>query len=184
MAKKRGTPGVASGGDDMRVEPVEGAPISIKKVVNSKMFTERKDTTLTVLVNNTGIGIVNDDEHTANVTIKDREMQAEYFFGLKIEKMPEYLRKYLEYMYEDDKPDLDSMYKYGSSNGELGHIIAIIQMVGGGLKIAVRENKSVRFFLEEPETRLHPKRERRVIGLLEMLRKDFGPKEETKQVEV
>jgi hypothetical protein len=161
--------------DDMRVEPVEGAPISLKKVMEKHPPNQ-----LMVMVNGTGVGIVNDDPHTVNVTIADREMQADYFFGLKIEKMPEYLRKYLEYMFEGEDVNLDAMYKYASTSGELRHIIAIVQLVGGGIKTATREKKGVRFFLEEPETRLHPKRERRIIGLLEMLRKDFGPPEETK----
>lgn len=162
--------------DDVRVEPVDGAPISLAKALD-KMKPQNH---ITVMVNQSGAGIVNDAPGVMNVTIADREMQADYFFGLNVQPMPEYLRKYLEYMYEDDKQDVEALYKYGSSNGELKHIIAIIQLVGGGIKQATRENKGVRFFVEEPETRMHPKRERRVMGLLEMLRKDFGPKDESK----
>lgn len=155
--------------DDLRVEPVDGAPISLKKV--SDYVGPNKE--LTVLVDNSSSGFVNDDPTLANVGIQDREDQAMYFLGLNL-PMPPYLRKYLEYMYEDDKPDLDAMYKYAKTNKELKQIIGFIQLVGGSLNMARKQSKNVRIYIEEPETRLHPKRERRVMMLLDMLKKDYG----------
>lgn len=165
--------------EDMRIEPVDGAPISLKKVsdhLTATADTKNKSNTY-VLVNNMGIGYVNDDPHMANITIREREIQADYFLSLNL-PMPTYLRPYLEYMYEDDGQDIDALYKYASSNDELKQIIGLIQLFGGSLNMARKAKKGVKLYVEEPETRMHPKRERRVMGLLEKIKKDYGFKEE------
>ena len=162
--------------NDLRIEPVDGAPISLQKVLDANVITPSKD--LTVLLDQTGCGIVNDTVEYANVTIDAREEQAKYFLSLDI-PLPEYLKKYLAYMYEDDEVNLEGMYKYASTNPELKQLIGFIQLVGGSLNIARKMNKSVKMFIEEPEARLHPKRERRIVSLLEMLKRDYGFNEQT-----
>jgi hypothetical protein len=162
-------------GEDMRVEPVEGAPISLKKVVEhiNKTKPADKPDGIYVLVNNLSNGFVNDDANMANITIEEREIQANYFLSLNL-PLPPYLEKYLIYMYEDDKPDIKAMYKYASTNPELKQLIGLIQLFGGSLKMAKDMKKSVRLFVEEPESRMHPKRERRIMSLLEKLKTDYG----------
>lgn len=138
-----------------------------------------KDSRMVIITNRSNVGIVNDDPELVDVSIQAREMQADYFFSLNL-PFPEYLRKYLVYMYEgEDNVNVETLYKYGASNGEFKHIVAIIQMVSYALKVATRENKGVRFFLEEPETRLHPKRQRQIMPMVKMLEEDFGPKQTT-----
>ena len=164
--------------EDYRIEPVEGAPISLDKVSKLIEKTGKAKSNLYVLLDNGGSGFVNDSPDLLNVTIEERENQAMYFLSLNL-PLPPYLKKYLEYMYEDDKQDIDAMYKYAKTNAELKQIIGIIQLVGGSLNAAKKQNKSVRLYIEEPETRMHPKRERRVISLLEKLKKDYGYNEDT-----
>lgn len=166
-------------GDDMRVEPVDGAPISLKKVSNHISKTGTAKSNMYVLVDNSHSGFVNDDPTLANITIQEREDQAMYFLGLNL-PLPPYLKKYIELMYKDDSPDVESMYKYAKTNAELKQIIGLIQLVGGSLNMAKKQKKHVRLYIEEPETRLHPKRERIVVSLLEMLKKDYGYNEDTK----
>lgn len=163
--------------NDMRVEPVDGAPISLEKVSKHISKTGTAKSNMYVLIDNTNTGFVNDDPTLANVTIQEREDQAMYFIGLNL-PLPPYLKKYIEHMYKDDKPDVEAMYKYAKTNPELKQIIGLIQLVGGSLNMAKKMKKSVRLYIEEPETRLHPKRERMVISLLEMLKKDYGYGEE------
>lgn len=157
--------------DDLRIEPVDGAPISLQKVIR-QVGGQR----LVVLTNPTGIGIVNDSD-AVDISIEARIEQANHFFGLNA-PFPEYLRPYLDYMYKDDDVDVEALYKYGSTNGELKHIIAMIQLVSYSLREAKKANAGVRLFIEEPETQLHPKRERRIMGMLKMIQDKYYPESE------
>jgi predicted ATP-dependent endonuclease of OLD family len=58
-------------------------------------------------------------------------------------------------------------------------LIGMIQLVGGSLNIARKEQKGVRLYIEEPESRMHPKRQAKMVSLLEMLKKDYGFTETT-----
>jgi len=157
--------------EDMRVEPVDGAPISLKKV-SDHLSKERKAKSNTyVLIDSTASGFMPDDPMMANITIAERETQADYFLGLNL-PMPTYLRPYLELMFPDE--NVDNLYKYAKTNGEMRHIIAIVQLFGGSLNIAKKQKKHVKIYLEEPETRMHPKREARMMMLIEKLKKDYG----------
>lgn len=159
--------------EDFRIEPEDGAPISLRKVSRHTEPTEIK-----VLVDGTGSGFVNDDSTLANITIKEREFQADYFISLGL-PLPAYLKKYIEYMFEDDgKPcNAESMYKYASTNAELKQIIGMVQLVGGGLNIARKQNKSIRMFIEQPEAHQHPKRQAKMMTLLMKLKEDYGAPE-------
>lgn len=160
---------------DYRVEPEEGAPISLKKV---SRYTE--PTELKVLVDGAGSGFVNDDPTLVNVTVVEREFQAMYFIGLGL-PLPAYLKKYIEYMFNDDgKPcNAEAMYKYAASNAELKQIIGMCQLVGGALNMARKADKGVRLFIELPEAHQHPKRQSRMMSLLMMLKEDYGAKPPT-----
>lgn len=160
----------------MRVEPVDGAPLSLKKIsdkLSAEQPTSKNKSNLYVLVDNTTSGFAHDDPHMANITISEREYQADYFLDLKV-PLPAYLRPYLEYMYEDDKPDIDAMYKYAKTNAELKQIIGLVQLLGGSLNMAKKARKNIKIFIEEPEARLHPKRERKMMALIEKIRKQYG----------
>lgn len=85
---------------DFRIEPVQGAPISLKKVASITTGP------LSVLIDKSSSGFINDDDQLADISIKARDEQADYFFGLDV-PFPEYLRPYLEYMYADD-PETNS----------------------------------------------------------------------------
>ena len=77
-------------------------------------------------------------------------------------------------MYKDDGVDVEAVYKYAKTNNEMKQIIGMIQLFGGSLNIARKMQKSIKLFVEEPEARLHPKRERTMMLLLETLKKDYG----------
>ena len=159
--------------NDMRVEPVDGAPISLLKVSDLLAKDKKAKSNMYLLIDGSSSGFVNDDPNLANITIAERDIQADYFLSLNL-PLPPYLKKYLELMYEDDKPDIESMYKYAKTNAEMKQLIGLIQLVGGSLNIAKKQKCGVRLFIEEPETRMHPKRERRIMSLIEQLKKDYG----------
>ena len=163
--------------DDFRVAPEDGAPISLKKVSN---ITRGKD--LSVLVDSTCSGFVNDDPSLLSITIADREAQGDYFLGLDT-ALPPYLKKYLEFMYEGESVNIESMCKYGKTNAELKQIIGMIQLFGGSLNSAKKRNVHIRIWLEEPEARLHPKREARMMSLIYKLRDEYGKKDESEKTE-
>jgi len=161
--------------EDFRIEPIDGAPISLKKV-SDHLSKEKKSLINTyVLIDGTGSGFVNDHPMMANITIEERERQADYFLGLNL-PMPAYLRPYLELMFPDE--NIDGLYKYAKTNGEMRHIIALVQLFGGSLNVAKKEKVGVKIYIEEPETRMHPKREAKMMMLIEKIKKDYGFKEE------
>lgn len=164
--------------DDMRVEPIDGAPISLKKVSSHLDKTGKSKDNIYVLIDGSASGFTNDDPHLANVTIEERDKQADYFLSLEL-PLPPYLKKYLEMAYEGDGVDLEGMYKYAKTNAELKQLIGLIQLVGGSLNIARKQQKSIKLWIEEPETRMHPKRERRIMSLIYALKKDYGFDETT-----
>lgn len=155
--------------EDFRTEPEDGAPISLKKV--SKILKPSKE--IYVLIDSSSSGFVNDDPSLVEVSIQDREEQAMYFLNLDI-ATPPYLKKYLEFMYAGEKVDIDSMMKHGKTNPELKQIIGLVQLVGGSLNHARKNKVHFRMHIQEPETRMHPKREAKIVSLIEMLKKDYG----------
>lgn len=163
--------------EDMRVEPVDGAPLSLKKISAHLDKHGKSKNNLYVLIDGTASGFM-PDPMMANITIADREAQADYFLGLNL-PMPAYLRPYFELMFPDE--NVDSLYKYAKTNGEMRHIIAIVQLFGGSLNIARKEKKHVKIYIEEPETRMHPKREARMMMLLEKIKKDYGFEEKEEE---
>ena len=166
-------------GIDCRVEPVEGAPISLQKVVDSTNSETGVSKELRVIVNNTGLGIVNDTADFMNVTAEDRLQQADYFLSLNL-PMPPYLKKYIDLMYKGD-PSAEVLYKYAKTNDELKQIIGFIQLVGGALNIGRKNKACIKLYIVEPETKLHPKRQAVVMSLFETLKKDYGFKPETNE---
>lgn len=155
---------------DYRTVPEEGAPISLKKVVDNIKIDE-----LLVLVDNSASGFVN-DANLVNVTIEEREKQADYFLGLNL-PLPPYLKKYLKFVYSiEDDSEMESMYKHANTNVEMKQLIGFIQLIAGSLNLARKMKRGVRIYIEEPETRLHPKRERMIMSLLEEIKKDYGYK--------
>ena len=157
---------------DMRVEPVEGAPISLRKVGRYTEPTEIK-----ILVDGSASGFVNDDPTLANITVKEREFQADYFISLNL-PLPVYLAKYIHFMFDDDgKPcNVEAMYKYASTNPELKQVIGMCQLVGGALNMARKADKGIRLYIEKPEADQHPRRQSRMMSLLMMLKEDYGAK--------
>lgn len=154
------------------------------------------------------IGVSADDPNTVNVMIKDRIKQAEYFIDEvypKLPRVPAYLYRYIHYMmlsedsnfkYPRDNDyimalsggvlkDTDEEYvrihnfiKWGKTNTECLHLLGLVQLVGGTLKQATKSGHGLRFFIELPETGFHPKRERKVMSLLNKLKEDYGIKED------
>ena len=57
--------------------------------------------------------------------------------------------------------------KWSNSNPEVMHLIGLIQLLSGTLNIAKKQNQRISIFLDYPETNLHPKRERKLMTLIE-----------------
>ncbi len=159
-----------------------------------------------VLINNSGNGFVADDPNTINVMITDRVTQAHYFIDEvypQLPRLPAYLYRYIKWIMFDDgdkmkyptdndfiqafncgivtKEDeeykrIDSFVKWGKTNTEATHLIGLLQLVGGTLRAAAKQDRYIRFFIELPETGFHPKRERLLMSLLYKLQEEYGTK--------
>ncbi len=158
------------GNEDMRIEPIEGAPISLNKLVNSEAI-KNSPSDFKMLIDNSGSGFVNDTPHLANITIADREMQADYFLGLGL-PMPPYLLKYLKIAYSTDKTEAEilALYEYAKTNKEMKQLIGFIQLFAGCCK------HKMSAYIEEPETHLHPKRQASFMSMFHAIKDDYTPK--------
>lgn len=156
--------------EDMRTEPVEGAPISMLKV--SKMIDDQPapKPDLHVLIENEGFGFVNDCPGMIEMNANDREMQAMYYLGLGL-PYPPYLKEHLDYMFDCDT---EAMYKYAATNVEMKQLIGFIQLFGGSLKQATKAGANLRMWIVEPETHLHPKRQAKFMTLFNRLKDKYG----------
>ena len=156
---------------DLRIEPKEGAPISLQKFVEQE---GGKLTNMNILVDGSGTGIVNDTPDFINCTAADREMQAMHFLGLNLPKLPEYMKKYLRMFYEDKTDeDFENLAKFGKFNDEFKQIIGMIGMLAGILNMAKKAKTGVRVYIQHPETHLHPSRQTVCAKFLIQIQEDF-----------
>lgn len=147
-----------------------GSPVSMRKFIEAGHAAGR----LTIVLDRDSIGILPDDPNTVNVLVTDREAQATYFLDMNL-PMPPYLRKYLAMLYDDER--LDDMYKHARTNKALKQMIGLIQILAGSLKIAKKVGKGVRFYIEEPETHLHPQQQRLVMDMVKAIGDEYFPEE-------
>jgi hypothetical protein len=172
-------------------------PVSLDKLIK----TSHVRTKLTVLVDGTGLGIAKDSPECVYVTPEETTQQALYFLKEKFDgkRIPAYLFRYLSYMFIDDAIEYENdqfladlfnggdlteeskdyqyilgLIKYCDSNKEAQHLIGMIQIIAGSLRIATQHKSGVKFYLEHPETGLHPKRQSRLMSMLMKLHKEYG----------
>jgi predicted ATP-dependent endonuclease of OLD family len=174
-----------------------GSPISIKKFNDTR--SKKDDKTFTVLIENEGLGFSHDDPEFIYITPNDCSEQAIYFLknGFDPEKLPAYLYRYLSLMYQlekqfetnqeyndaiangsfgkedNDYKEVMNKVKYCESNHEAKQIIGLCQLFGGTLNQAKKAKVNVKIFIQEPETYLHPKRERMIMSLFQLIQKEY-----------
>ena len=177
-----------------------GSPVSLKKfIANTPDLGE-----LTVLVDNTGLGIAKDEEGMVYITPEECKTQTLHYVKNVFDgrRVPAYLFRYINYIMFDEKmkwaTDQDvaqafiskqlteeseeyvrvrNFLTYAEHNTEALQLIGFIQLVAGTLNIARKQGTGVRLFIEHPETGLHPKRERFIMSLLKKLSEEYGYKE-------
>jgi hypothetical protein len=172
-------------------------PVSLDKLIK----TGHMKTKLTLLVDGTGLGIAKDSPECIYVTPEECSKQAIYFSKEKFDgkRIPAYLFRYLSYMFIDDAIEYESdqfladlfnggditeesddykyilnLIKYCESNKEAQQVIGMVQLIGGSLRIATKHKSGIKFYLEHPETGLHPKRQSRLMSMLMKLHKEYG----------
>ena len=179
------------------------SPVSLKKF----LYHHPTSRPLTVLIDGTGLGIVKDEEGMLYITPEDCSQQALHYCKTIFDgkRVPAYLYRYLHYMfinnayhpkYNSDQDvanafinkelteeseeyiQIRNMITYAEHNTELLQVIGLIQLIGGSLNMARKSNSGLRLYLDRPETALHPKRQSSFMSMFEMLRKDYGWKED------
>lgn len=118
---------------------------------------------------------------------------------IKGKKIPESLFRYMSQMYEMEKqfkskqelanylyenPDFYESEQYVRAlnlikncehNKESAQVIGLIMLFAGTIVACSKEKKSMRMLIEEPETHLHPKRERIIISVLTAIKNEYSP---------
>ena len=185
------------------------SPISIKKVSDSGIL-QLEGFNVLIPGTNEQLGVVADDPERVNVMITDRIMQAEYFIDEifpNLPRIPAYLYRYIHYMmfseesnfkyptdadyiyaiesdtlkmHEEEYQKVHNFIKWGKTNTEAVHLIGLLQLVGGSLKAAAKNNSGLKMFIELPETGFHPKREGKIMSMLNKLKDEYGYNKGTK----
>ena len=177
-----------------------GSPVSLKKLFKEQKL-EYTDQHVTVLLDQSGVGIVNDEESVCTIKLSDCQNQTRWFRDevfLKTGKRPPlYLLRYLLefYHYGEYKSDQELMqavndktitadspgYKhvqnlieYSEHNPESMQLIGLFMLLEGSLSLAKKENKRVRFYLEYPDAHLHPSRAQMFMYVLNKLTSKYA----------
>ena len=172
-----------------------GSPISIKIVL--EQIEPRQ---FTILVDGSGCGIAQDDESLIYITPSECSSQALYYSKSVFDgkRIPAYLYRYLGYMFgigKDYQTDEElvkdfsdgvlteesvdykqilNLIKYCENDDEAKQVIGLIQLVGGALNIAKKQQKYIRLYIDKPETSLHPNKQSKIPTLLMRLRDRYG----------
>lgn len=173
-----------------------GSPVSLNKFLQSKDAPEPTKELICLI--DDGCGIAQDAPNIVYINPEDCSEQALYFSSVfDGENLPASLYKYMLYMFCDDelwkvmplvltqdqrdefKADEDykkicNMIKYCKDNTEARQVIGLIQLVSGTLHAAKKMGTGVRFFIHEPETFMHPKRQQKIVSLLMQIKQDYG----------
>ena len=163
-----------------------GSPISLLKF-NESQAEKDNPNKLKVLIDNSGNGIIFDDPSVLVMTSEDRIEQAYWTLKnhLPINNLPPYLLGYLALMFEEEVDALGSIeakehfllnkIKYCASNKESAQIIGLIILFVETVKLAQMNNfNAPTLLIDKPETDLHPKREARIMTLINKMREDLN----------
>lgn len=189
----------------LNVDDNPNAPISVRRALE-QMDKEGTVKDWNVWVDGTGQGFDLDKANVVSIMIKDRIMQTDYWVDEvlpQLERLPAFLFRYMHWFMLEEGSDMkyptDMSYyhglhtgtlkktegeymkvydlcKYAKSNLEAAHAMALIIMIAGFLGKAKRLNTGIRLFIELPETGFHPKRQARLVTLLNKLKDEYGVK--------
>lgn len=162
--------------------------ISLQKFIDQRKNAgeEIKGPEPLILLNQTDMyGIVNDtsdfitisphENDTGNTTTAQALYYLDTFYDPKIRNAPAYLRRYIKKMYQYKSfEEADQIIHTARNNKEALHIIGLIQLVGGCLNIARKQGTAPKLYIVEPETYMHPKRERLIITVFKELAEEYG----------
>lgn len=171
------------------------SPISLKKVL-----AEIEPKPITIFVDGSGCGIAQDDDSLIYITPSECSSQALYYSKTLFDgkRIPAYLYRYLGFMFsigkdyqtdeelvEDfssgviteesvDYKQILNLIKYCEHNDEAKQVIGLIQLIGGALNIARKQQKGIRLYIDKPETSLHPNKQSKIPTLLMRLKDRYG----------
>ena len=149
---------------DLSVRGLPGT-VSLKKLLKDPGF-KRAPGPFTVLVGELAIRN-NAKDAVQEISPQDRAKQALYFIKTFPKLHPPYLTKWLQEAYDTKNIDfIHGIIDNAKSNREAQQLIGLIQLVLGALRLSKRHNAGCRLYLIEPETHLHPKRQARIMYVL------------------
>jgi hypothetical protein len=157
---------------DLSVRGTDGQVVSLSKLINQGILDDKSPGSVKILVGDIPIRN-NAKDKVMEISPEDRKHQALYFIKQFPKMHPPYLVKWLKMVYETKEDTfIQGIIDNAKYNKEAQQLIGLIQLVLGGLRRAVKMKLGVRFYIIEPETHLHPKRERVVMHMLHKIYKD------------
>ena len=180
------------------------SPISFKKFNGTLSKSEKKEFMVLVDGTGLGIAdddpsfMYLTPERAREQAIYFKDVLFESMEGRQV-RMPEYLFRYMSMAYQEsllfsskrtyaeylaENPNhyeseqykrMLNLIKYCDSNKEAAQIIGLIILFAGTLHSCFKEKICVKILIEEPETHLHPKRERMIMHMLHKIKNEFLP---------
>jgi hypothetical protein len=183
---------------DLSVEG-PGSPISLRKWYENEHKDILKDTM--VLIDSDGLGFEPDGLPCMEITPLTCRECTEYYVDNHFngKQIPLYLLKPLYYMFfgsfdiyketvtlsdiqkyfsEDEKgkqeyTEMLNKIKYSKRNPEAAQIIGFVIALCSGFNLAKKAGVPARFYIEHPESHMHPRRESRFMSMLDRIRKEY-----------
>jgi hypothetical protein len=184
--------------DDISVEG-PGSPISLRKWYENENKDVLKDTV--VLIDSDGVGFEPDGLPCMEVTPQGCKECTEHYIDnhFNSKQIPLYILKPFYYMMignfdvykkdvdvpalekyfgEDEKgkkeyQELLNKIKYAPRSAESSQVLGLIIMLCSGFQMANKSGVPARFYIEHPESHLHPKRESRLMYMINKIREDY-----------
>jgi hypothetical protein len=176
-----------------------GSPISLRKWYESENKDAARDTM--VLIDSDGVGFEPDGLPCMEITPQGCKECTEYYVDNHFngKQIPLYMLKPFYYMmngnfdvyekgiklealekYFSENPvgkeeyqELLNKIKYSKRSAETSQVLGMIIMLCSGFQMANKAGAPARFYIEHPESHLHPKREQKLMSMIYKIREEY-----------
>lgn len=172
-----------------------GSPISLQKILDTQNISKP----FSLFIDGTGQGIAHDAKEFLYITPEECSKQSIWYSKNMFDgkHISQHLWRWISFMMLDkeyQKPEdfikevtsgkitetnedyvfIKNFIAYCEHNPEAQQVIGLIQLLAGTLTDAKKNNKSIKIYIDRPETSMHPKRQQRFMSMFYKMEKEYG----------